>query len=100
MFKVLIIGDVTVGKTSLVQRYANDSFNKHYKSTVGGEFSGFFSGLRKEITETPKIFGGEAVAGKGFNVQGGSCALNSSLIAKFCLMKRLALKVYCKRSYR
>lgn len=37
MFKVLIVGDVTVGKTSLVQRYANDSFNKHYKSTVGGE---------------------------------------------------------------
>lgn len=49
MFKVLIIGDVTVGKTSLVQRYANDSFNKHYKSTVGGESSGFFSGLHKEI---------------------------------------------------
>lgn len=66
MFKVLIIGDATVGKTSLVQRYANDSFNKHYKSTVGGEFSGFFSGLsHKEITETPKIFGGEAVVGKG-----------------------------------
>lgn len=38
MFKVLIIGDATVGKTSLVQRYANDSFNKHYKSTVGGEW--------------------------------------------------------------
>uniref|UniRef100_A0A452IJI6 Ras-related protein Rab n=1 Tax=Gopherus agassizii TaxID=38772 RepID=A0A452IJI6_9SAUR len=37
MFKVLIVGDATVGKTSLVQRYANDSFNKHYKSTVGGQ---------------------------------------------------------------
>ncbi|XP_019369542.1 PREDICTED: ras-related protein Rab-7L1 [Gavialis gangeticus] len=39
MFKVLIVGDVTVGKTSLVQRYANDSFNKHYKSTVGVDFA-------------------------------------------------------------
>lgn len=37
MFKVLVVGDATVGKTSLVQRYANDSFNRHYKSTVGGE---------------------------------------------------------------
>ncbi|NWW41474.1 RAB7L protein, partial [Panurus biarmicus] len=36
MFKVLVVGDATVGKTSLVQRYANDSFNRHYKSTVGG----------------------------------------------------------------
>lgn len=32
-----MVGDATVGKTSLVQRYANDSFNRHYKSTVGGE---------------------------------------------------------------
>ncbi|XP_019402092.1 PREDICTED: ras-related protein Rab-7L1 [Crocodylus porosus] len=39
MFKVLIVGDVTVGKTSLVQRYANDSFDKHYKSTVGVDFA-------------------------------------------------------------
>uniref|UniRef100_K7F5H5 Ras-related protein Rab n=1 Tax=Pelodiscus sinensis TaxID=13735 RepID=K7F5H5_PELSI len=39
MFKVLIVGDATVGKTSLVQRYANDSFNKHYKSTVGVDFA-------------------------------------------------------------
>ncbi|EMP30828.1 Nuclear ubiquitous casein and cyclin-dependent kinases substrate [Chelonia mydas] len=36
---LLIVGDATVGKTSLVQRYANDSFNKHYKSTVGVDFA-------------------------------------------------------------
>jgi len=40
MFKVLVVGDATVGKTSLVQRYAHDSFNRHYKSTVGGERGG------------------------------------------------------------
>uniref|UniRef100_A0A3Q3AIQ1 RAB7, member RAS onco family-like 1 n=1 Tax=Gallus gallus TaxID=9031 RepID=A0A3Q3AIQ1_CHICK len=39
MFKVLVVGDATVGKTSLVQRYANDSFNRHYKSTVGVDFA-------------------------------------------------------------
>lgn len=60
-------------------------------------FLDFSQDSRKEITETPKIFGREAVAGKkGVNVQGCSCALNSSLIAKICLMKRLALKLYCK----
>ncbi|XP_060701059.1 ras-related protein Rab-7L1-like isoform X2 [Hemiscyllium ocellatum] len=37
LFKVLVIGDCTVGKTSLVQRYANDTFSKNYKSTVGGQ---------------------------------------------------------------
>lgn len=37
LFKVLVVGDAAVGKTSLVQRYSQDSFNKHYKSTVGGE---------------------------------------------------------------
>lgn len=37
LFKVLVVGDAAVGKTSLVQRYSQDSFSKHYKSTVGGE---------------------------------------------------------------
>ncbi|XP_049626945.1 ras-related protein Rab-7L1 isoform X2 [Suncus etruscus] len=37
LFKVLVVGDAAVGKTSLVQRYSQDSFRKHYKSTVGGQ---------------------------------------------------------------
>lgn len=37
LFKVLVVGDAAVGKTSLVQRYSQDSFSRHYKSTVGGE---------------------------------------------------------------
>lgn len=39
LFKVLVVGDAAVGKTSLVQRYSQDSFSKHYKSTVGGKMS-------------------------------------------------------------
>ncbi|RXM95746.1 Ras-related protein Rab-7L1 [Acipenser ruthenus] len=39
LFKVLVIGDREVGKTSLVQRYVNDKFSKHYKSTVGVDFA-------------------------------------------------------------
>lgn len=36
LFKVLIIGDPTVGKTSFVQRYVNNSFRRDYKMTIGG----------------------------------------------------------------
>lgn len=38
LYKVLIVGDATVGKTSFVQRYVNDIFRKDYKGTVGGNF--------------------------------------------------------------
>ena len=38
LFKIIIIGDPTVGKTSFVQRYVNDSFRRDYKMTIGGKF--------------------------------------------------------------
>ena len=36
LFKVLIIGDPTVGKTSFVHRYVNNIYKKDYKMTIGG----------------------------------------------------------------
>ena len=36
--QLLIIGDSTVGKTSILSRYTNDEFNPHYLATVGLDF--------------------------------------------------------------
>jgi GTPase SAR1 family protein len=36
--KVILLGDGTVGKTSLAMRFANDSFGKQYKQTLGLDF--------------------------------------------------------------
>jgi Ras-related protein Rab-7L1 len=38
LFKIIIIGDPAVGKTSFVQRYVNDSYRRDYKMTIGGKF--------------------------------------------------------------
>lgn len=39
LFKVIIIGDPTVGKTSFVQKYVNNSFRGDYKMTIGVDFA-------------------------------------------------------------
>ncbi|KAK6634681.1 hypothetical protein RUM43_012082 [Polyplax serrata] len=39
LFKVIIIGDPTVGKTSFVQRYVDNSYKRDYKGTVGVDFA-------------------------------------------------------------
>jgi GTPase SAR1 family protein len=36
--KILVIGDVGTGKTSLVNRIVYNSFSEKYKATVGCEF--------------------------------------------------------------
>lgn len=38
MFKVLLLGDAGVGKTSLMWRFSEDVFNKTYISTIGIDF--------------------------------------------------------------
>eukprot|EP00397_Hematodinium_sp_SG-2012_P064679 GEMP01091955.1.p1 GENE.GEMP01091955.1~~GEMP01091955.1.p1 ORF type:complete len:234 (+),score=52.80 GEMP01091955.1:127-828(+) len=37
-YKVIIVGDGAVGKTSLVLRFADDAFGKQYKQTIGVDF--------------------------------------------------------------
>ena len=38
IFKYIIIGDTSVGKSQILLRYVNDIFNEEYKNTIGVEF--------------------------------------------------------------
>ena len=43
-FKVMILGDSGVGKTSMLEQYVSKSFSGHYKVTIGSDF------LSKDLT--------------------------------------------------
>jgi small GTP-binding protein len=38
-FKIVVVGDAAVGKTSLIKRYTTNTFEKDYISTLGMQFS-------------------------------------------------------------
>lgn len=38
MSKCIVVGDVSVGKTCLVNRFCNEVFDKDYKATIGVDF--------------------------------------------------------------
>lgn len=42
LYKVLVIGDYAVGKTSLIRRYTEGFFTPNYKLTIGVFFFFFF----------------------------------------------------------
>jgi Ras-related protein Rab-34 len=49
--KVIVVGDVSVGKTALVNRYCRNLFERDYKSTIGVDFeSEIFSILNRSFT--------------------------------------------------
>ena len=40
-FKVIVIGDGTVGKSSLIRKFTKGKFRKEYIKTIGAQFSKF-----------------------------------------------------------
>jgi GTPase SAR1 family protein len=39
LFRIALLGEQKVGKTSIRQRFVDDTFAEEYKSTIGAEFS-------------------------------------------------------------
>ena len=39
LFKIVVIGDCGIGKTSLVQRFKSGSFTERYTNTIGVDFA-------------------------------------------------------------
>ena len=48
MFKVIIIGDSAVGKSSLMNRVTKNEFSDEHEVTVGVEFGAFMVKLEKQ----------------------------------------------------
>ncbi|XP_051542102.1 ras-related protein Rab-38-like [Myxocyprinus asiaticus] len=39
LFKILVIGDLGVGKTSIIKRYVHQTFSTNYRATIGVDFA-------------------------------------------------------------
>jgi len=39
VYKILVVGDLSCGKTSFIHRYVNDVFSKTYRATIGVDFA-------------------------------------------------------------
>lgn len=65
-YKVIIMGDGAVGKTSLINRYCQDGFAQSYKQTIGLDFFSKKIVLPGDVSVTLQIWdiGGQQIGGK------------------------------------
>jgi len=65
-FKVIVIGDGAVGKTSIVNRFCKDHFATSYKQTIGLDFFMKRVVLPGEVDVTMQVWdiGGQTIGGK------------------------------------
>ena len=65
-FKVIVVGDGAVGKTSLINRFCQEGFAKSYKQTIGVDFFNKKVVLPGNVNVTLQIWdiGGQQIGGK------------------------------------
>ena len=51
VFKIIVIGDGGVGKTSLIKKYTKGSFKKEYIKTLGAQFSKYDEKIEKSAVK-------------------------------------------------
>lgn len=50
LFKVLVIGDTRVGKSSILVRLIEDKFNENHNVTIGVEFGNYVMNINQQHT--------------------------------------------------